>query len=486
MSFSWSSVLVRQSLAATLLAAAGTANAQGSRTPLAPGLTVITNVHVIPMTDRAVIRDAAVLVRNGRVERVGPARQVGVPNGARVIDGKGGYLIPGLSDMHTHLYADQYIPDTVGRAEVGVMLANGITTARLMIGTPAQLALRKDIEAGRVLGPNLWTASPHLSGRPDTNARVVRTPEEGRAAVRELGPAGYDFIKITNFVPPDAYEAVMDEANKGGFRVDGHINAGVSVARAAALGQHQQHLDGWFEEILADSVTTRASLTQYGVYDLKRWPSLEAIDERKIAPLAGRVARSKVFVTPTLVLFNTYFAIDASEEAARRLPDWELIPSKFRGAVVKAMANYWSPANLAVRTPERRARYMELRNRIVKALADSGANLVAGSDAPDFMMAMGYPLHRELEALVKAGLSPWQVLSMATRNPADFLGASTEWGTIAPGRRADFVLLAGNPLDDIRHTTRIEATSIGGRWLARAELDAHVEAARRAINPSPD
>ena len=201
------------------------------------------------------------------------------------------------------------------------------------------------------------------------------------------------------------------------------------------------------------------------------------------ATLAGTVARSKAWVTPTLFLFNNFFGTSGSVEAAPGLPDWGLIPSTFRTAVARGMTNYWSPTNVAVRTAERRARYIELRGKIVKALADSGARLLAGSDAPDFLMAMGYTLHRELEALAKAGLSPWQVLATATRNPAEFLGAGNEWGTIAPGRRADFVLLNGNPLDDIRNTTRIEATAIGGRWLGRAELDASVDLAKKAINP---
>jgi cytosine/adenosine deaminase-related metal-dependent hydrolase len=477
--------LARQSLVtlAALAALVPALHAQGSRTPLTRGLTVIRNVHVIPMTDTSIIRNAAVVVRDGRVERVGPASQVATPSGARVIDGNGGYLMPGLADMHTHLYADQHIPDSIGRQEVGVMLANGITTARLMIGTPAQLALRREIEGGRVIGPNLYTASPHLTGRPDTNARVVRTPDEGRAAVRELGPLGYDFIKITNWIAPPVYEAIMDEANKAGYRVDGHVNAGVTVERASTLGQHQQHLDGWFEALLPDSAKDRPSLTQYGVYDLKRWPTLDIMDERRIAPLAGTVARSKVWVTPTLVLFNTFFAIGESDEDMRGRPDWGLIPARFRGLIVQAMGNYWSLANAMVRTPERRERYVELRGKIVKALADSGARLLAGSDAPDFLMSMGYTLHRELEALAGAGLTPWQVLATATRNPAEFLGASEEWGTIAPGRRADLVLLAANPLEDIRNTARVEATSIGGRWITRNELDEMVASARRAINP---
>ncbi|MEO7964886.1 MAG: hypothetical protein ABIT38_13370 [Gemmatimonadaceae bacterium] len=186
--------------------------AQGSRTPLARGVTLITNVHVIAMRDQSVAADAAVLITDGRVSAIGAQRSLRVSSGATVVDGKGGYLIPGLADLHTHLWADRYVPDSVARAVVGVVLANGLTAARLMIGTKAQLQLRRQIEAGSVIGPNLWTATPQLTGRADTNSRVVTTPEERRAAVREEGAAGSDFIKINNFIVPNVYEAIMDEA----------------------------------------------------------------------------------------------------------------------------------------------------------------------------------------------------------------------------------------------------------------------------------
>jgi imidazolonepropionase-like amidohydrolase len=478
------SITIRIAVSALLLSAGLPVRgpAQPSRTFLTPGVTLITNVTLVPMTGDVVILDAAVLIRDGRIAWIGSGREARAPSDARVVDGRGGFLLPGLADMHTHLYSDQYVPDSVGSAEMGVLLANGITTARLMIGTPAQLRLRKDIESGRIVGPNLWIASPHLTGRPDTNARLVTTPVQARAAVREVGPV-YDFVKITSFLSPDVYEAIMDEARRGGFRVDGHVNTGVPVERAARLGQHLQHLDGWFEAILADSAPEKVSLTQYGVFDLRKWATLDYMDERKIAPLAGVVARSGVGVTPTLALFNTVFAAGESDSAIRNRPDWKLIPVAFRAAIQRARARYWAAATEAARTPARRQRYVDLRNAIVKALADSGARLLAGSDAPDWFMAEGYALHRELEALVNAGLTPRQALEAATRNPAEFLGAAAAWGTIEVGKRADLVLLRGNPLDDIRNSTRVEATVIGGRWLPRSELDDMVALAIRQINP---
>ena len=116
----------------------------------------------------------------------GIGRAITVPANARRVDGTGRYLIPGLADMHTHLFSDDELPDSLAGAELGVMIANGITTARLMIGTPEQLALRAAVARGRLLGPQLWVASPQLTGREFPNAIVVTTEEQARRA--RVGP----------------------------------------------------------------------------------------------------------------------------------------------------------------------------------------------------------------------------------------------------------------------------------------------------------
>jgi imidazolonepropionase-like amidohydrolase len=114
---------------------------------------------------------------------------------------------------------------------------------------------------------------------------------------------------------------------------------------------------------------------------------------------------------------------------------------------------------------------VEVRNRLVKAITDSGGKVMAGSDTPEWFHLYGFGLHRELQALVEAGLTPWQALRSATRYPAEYLKQQGEWGTIENGKRADFVLLAANPLTEIRNTTRIEGVALGGRWLTRSDLD---------------
>lgn len=326
--------------------------AQPSRGALARGSIIITNVNVIPMTSDTVIRNAGVIVRDGRIERILPDMSIVTGTRATMIDGRGKYLIPGLADAHTHLYSDDEVADSLASYELGVMLANGVTAARLMIGTPEHLKLRDEV---------------------------------------------------------------------------------------------------------ADS---------------------------KLARLAGATARAGIWSTPTLTVFNTAFAIGFTDDDLRARPDWTLMPANFRRLYLRARERYWAPANDSVRTPERRRRYVEFRNRVVKAIADSGGagKILAGSDSPDWFMVYGWTMHRELESLVAAGLTPYQALSAATRNPAEYFGASREWGTIEAGKRADLVLLDANPIDDIRNTTRIDGVVIGGRWLPRAELDRMVRAASERVN----
>ena len=136
--------------------------------------------------------------------------------------------------------------------ELGVMLANGVTTIRLMIGTPEHLALRREIEAGRLIGPQLWIASPQFTGRKDLNCRVVKTPEEAKAAVNEVADAGYDFIKLTVDITPEVFDAIVAASRQRRISVVGHVDPRVGVRRALAAGQHIEHLDNYLESILRD------------------------------------------------------------------------------------------------------------------------------------------------------------------------------------------------------------------------------------------
>ena len=170
------------------------------------------------MSADSLLADATVLVRDGRIMAAGSTAGVVVRKGVRRIDGQGKYLIPGLADMHVHLYSDDETPDSLAADELAVMIANGVTAIRLMIGTPEHLVLRREIEAGRVLGPQLWIASPQFTGLEDINSRRVTTPEQARAAVKEVADAGYDFVKLTLAITPPVFDAIVSEAARNGIR----------------------------------------------------------------------------------------------------------------------------------------------------------------------------------------------------------------------------------------------------------------------------
>ena len=470
------------------VALVGTAlSAQPSRGFETPGVVAVTNVNVIPMTSDTVLRGVTVVARDGRITAIGAG--AAIPAGARRVDGRGRYLIPGLADAHMHLYADDpSVPDSVGAAELGVILANGVTAARIMIGVPHHLALRRQVAEGRVAGPQLWVASPHLVGRPMDNGIVVTDDSSARAAVRAAKADGYDAVKITLFITRPVYDAIVDEARSVGIGVVGHVDPQVGVPRALETGQQLEHLDGYFEAALADAAPSRVSVTQQFVFNPANWASLDFVDDRKVADLAAATVRAGAWISPTLNVFNTAFATGESDSAMRARPDWHMIPPHVRTPYLRARERYWAPATAAGRTPARRARYVEVRNRLVKLINDGSGRVLAGSDTPEWFHVYGWGLHREMEALVAAGLTPYQALAAATRNAAEFFGAAREWGTLQPGLRADFVLLTANPLEDIRNTQRIAGVSSGGRWMDRAELDAMIEAGRRAIDgaaPAP-
>ncbi len=452
-----------------------------ARGALASGQLAITNVSVVPMTGNSVLRDATVLVRDGRITHVGSLRDVRVPQGARVIDGGGGYLIPGLADMHTHLFSDgDEVPDSAGPAELGVMVANGVTAVRFMIGTPEQLALREAVRAGTVIGPQLWVASPQLTGRASENAIVTTTDAEAREAVRRVKREGYDFVKLTLFLTPPVWESIISEAAQQQIPVVGHVEPDVGVMRAAAAGQQLEHLDSFLEAALADSAPMKTSLTQGRIFNMRNWPSLDFIDARKIDQLARAVARSGVYVGPTQNVFNTAFGTGESLDTIRARQDFKHWPPRLREGYLRAHARYWAAANDSLKTPARRATYVAVRNQFLKSIQDAGGKLIAGSDTPEWFHLYGFGLHRELGAMVQAGLTPYEALATATRNPAELLGAGAQWGTIEPGKRADLVLVAGNPLEDITNTARIRGVAIGGRWLDRAALDEMIARGERA------
>lgn len=456
----------------------------GTLASVAAQTTAFVGVHVVPMDREIVLRNQTVVVEGAWIVAVGDASKVEIPKGATVVDGKGKYLIPGLMDMHTHLWSDDDLPDRFAEDEFKVMIANGVTTIRIMLGTPEHLQYRPKIGKGEMIGPNLFVASPGLTNRPQSaalNGKLIGTPEEARSAIRDFKSAGYDFIKIVDAFKNPSFDAAADEAKKQGIRLVGHVDPEVGVSRALAAGQHVEHLDAYMEAVLKDDSPIKVSVSDRNVYRTENWVSIDHIDENKVDAIAKETAKSGTYTCPTLNFFKSVVAETMDEAEIKARPDFLLTPRAHATALLSAIKRIEERKS----TPERRAKWQATRNALTLKILRHGGKIMAGSDSPDAFHVYGFALHRELKALKAAGLTNYEVLQSATTTPAAFLMIDKRVGMIQRGYEADLVLLEANPLDDIGATEKRVGVMRRGVWRTNAELQGWIADFTKRMQAEP-
>lgn len=434
------------------------------------------NVNVVPLDRERIIEGQTVVVRDGRIAQIGPAEKTKAPAGALSIDGRGKYLMPGLADMHVHLYPGTGEQGDLAGQQLRLFLANGVTTVRNMIGRPEHLALRDKVAKGALPGPMIYTAGPPLLGS------TVPTPEAGERAVAEQKKAGYDFIKVHEGLSPETYAAIVATAKRVGIPFAGHVTATVGLRRALEARQTSiEHLDGYLQAMVADDSPVPPPPSQVVL-----GPVLKHIDERKIPALAEATHRAGVWNDPTLTLFKLVVSDDKVEDLLK-WPELRYVPASMREAFAKQKQ---STAGIQAPAAERR-RYLELRDRMLVALRDAGAKLLVGPDSPQFFLVPGFATHRELQSFVDAGLTPYQAVEAATRNPAEYIAEITksprDFGTVEVGLRADLLLLDANPLASVANLSKRAGVMVRGRWLPEGELRRmleEIETLNRAPAPS--
>jgi imidazolonepropionase-like amidohydrolase len=452
--------------------AAGRTRSGGSPAPIA-----ITRVTVIDTTGGPSRTGMTVVVDGERIVRVAPTGSFPVPDHARVVDGSGRFLIPGLWDMHIHAFFGDWVP---GGREVTLplLLANGVTGARDM-GSDLDpiLEARRDVERGRLLGPRLVVAGPMLDGPGSPFPAVLRvsTAEAGRRAVAMLQDRGVDFIKIQSHVPRDAYFAIAEECRRRGIVFAGHVPDAVRASEASNAGQKSfEHLIGVFEGSSAAEDELLA-----GPKGPARF--LDTYDPAREASLVALLAKNGTWQCPTLYWERGQWLVDSIDVS--KDPDLKYAPAswrekswpKFTAGIIEEL----DTDPLAVRE-----RFVGHELEIVRRLQRAGIPFLAGTDTPAGVGVMpGFSLHHELERFVEAGFTAMEALQTATIGPARFLGRPGSSGAVKEGRVADLVLLDANPLEDIRNTRRIAAVFANGRYYSRARLDrilVDVEAYARA------
>lgn len=402
---------------------------------------VFQNVTVLTMGEPEVVPNATVIVSGDRFVAVGKVASGQIPPGARLIDGSGKYLIPGLAEMHGHLPSAR-----AGRqARLDVLflyLARGVTVVRGMLGHPLQFGLRDEIEAGRIIGPTLYLGAPSLNGN------SVGSPQEARSLVRKHHAAGWDFQKLHPGLTLEEYDAAFDVADQLDFRIGGHLPLEVPLAHAIARGQVSiDHLDGFLR-------TLGGMERQLGPADLQK--ALEL------------VGQSGVWLVPTEALFEMFDIAPGWDDLKDR-PELQYMNSatlkRWRGALSRFSRNLTAVDN---------------RRKVLKALADGGANIALGSDAPQLFSVPGFSIIREIAAMKAAGMTAEQILISGTLNPGIYFADKDKFGTIQPGARADAVLLEANPLDDIMNLAKQAGVMVRGRWYSKAFIDARLsELAKR-------
>ena len=420
---------------------------------------LIDNVRLISMVPGAPnAEDAhAVLVIGDCIVQVGATGELTAPEGVRTVDARGYTLIPGLIDAHIHL-SDE--------AELAGYLAHGVTGLRNVSGYPFHLPLARRIREGLILGPNFVTTGQILNSRgPNQNPlqRTVTTDAEARAAVRDQYNAGFRRLKLYSNLSRDAFEAILEEADALGMRVMGHTPEG---ARSAGIPREKPFEIPW-EASLGRGFTTFEHI------ETLVWHSLRGeLDENRMREVAARLAASGEAVATTLIAHKRLVLIAETQGEYLERPGSDTISPLIRLAQ-QGDAEYWGQADPSAYEGPRAEFYLTA----TRLLHEAGVPLLAATDAGIFAIIPGASMARELELLVEAGLSPHQALASATRISAKVLGFE-QTGIIAPGYRANLVLLPEDPLTRIGAVEFPAAVMLGGYWMDDVKLEQLREAAR--------
>lgn len=416
------------------------------------------------MDREVVLHDQTVVIRDGRIDAISAAADVDTRQ-MRVIDGRGKWLMPALADMHVHFWDP---------TEANLFLANGIAHVRNLWGAPLHLAWRRKVESGELPGPQLTTTSPIVDG-PGPDGRTIwpgsillATPEEAGPLVTRIADRGYAQLKAYSALRPEPFRALGAAAKVRGLPVTGHCPESMRFEEAIDAGMSCfEHLAAIGNGHLRDA---ERRLPVGAGSRLERMRLLaEELDVGRIRGLAERMAREQIWNCPTLVVQRQITQARADALATPHLEymrphvreSWDPKDDfRFRG-----MPFTWDDLVPAARAAD------EALRRVVGVLHDEGAPLLLGTDTPNPYVVPGFSIHQELAHLRAAGLSPYEVLRTGTSEAARFLGEQADWGTVAPGRRADLVLLSRDPLREVEALQHIEHLFVNGHDFDRAALD---------------
>lgn len=433
---------------------------------------VVRGIAVVDVRSGTVLDDQTVVIEGNRVVVVAPSREVG-PGGSREVDGTGLHMIPGLWDMHTHLFNNNDPDQPANEWAQGMMVAHGVLGVRDMWVRPENVATVEgwngEVRSGTRIAPLVAEYGTILDGPASPlSADGAAGPDEAREFVRDYAQAGLDFVKTYTELSPASYEAIHDEAATVGMTVLGHVPRQVRASRVAELGARSiEHLDGFWVEWSADEDSLR-SVGDYSVY-FEAPHALASFDSVKAAGLHAVMAEREVWQVPTLALWAV--ATIRPIDDVRALPVHEVVP-EWERAEWGEMEGWMSFRDS---DPEFEAAWSALWELILWNVGEmhrAGVPFLAGTDIGNPFVYPGHSIHDEVQHFVEAGFTPAEALRTATWNPAQYLSATDSLGFVGPGAVASLVLLGGNPLVDVAHLRDVRGVILEGRYLDDQELAA--------------
>jgi imidazolonepropionase-like amidohydrolase len=406
-----------------------------------PKTYIIQNVSILTMKDSELIRNQSVLIENGIIQEIGTDIQ---NQNATIIDGTGKFLMPGLTDMHVHLFEKHPLKNTW----MLLLLINGVTSVRDMCGQPEKLQLREKIKKNEILAPNLYQAGPIINNVKDNFGlfAFASTPEQAREIVISHKKSGYNFIKVYDGLTKEVYLAIVDEAQKQGMLVNGHLPDKITLEDAIKSKLNSvEHLTGYFE--WKDNQVSISAPNNY----------------------ASLTANSDLWNCPTI--YNHYMT--GSRKGATEMFSYAetsgLVPSDWTEMWKKRISNN-SKETMEIVDKFGQSNFETLK-KIVLNLYNSKAKLIAGTDAGNLpLLIPGYSLHQELRIMNEIGIPTYEVLKMTTINAALAMNKDSEFGTVEVGKRADLLLLNSNPLDKIENLQDKNGLMVRGIWVSDEEL----------------
>lgn len=416
---------------------------------------LITGVNIIPMDNNKVLQNYDVLVHKGKIIRIGKTGKVRHFKTAVIINAKGKYLLPGLAELHAH------VPPTDNEEAIietmNLFMLHGITSIRGMLGHPKHLIVRAKILNGEFPAPRFFTSGPSFNGN------SVKSPQEGMEMVRLQKQEGYDFLKLHPGLSREIFDSIAMQAVQLAIPFAGHVSFDVGIWRAIeARYATIDHLDGFIEGITPGIQNITAAEAGFFGINLT-----DKADTTQFQRLMKELWQNRVWVVPTQALAERWMSPLVTTEELLLAEGMQYISEEVKRQWANAKNNFINNPNF---DSAQAVRYLHLRRRLIQLCQENGVGLLLGSDAPQVFNVPGISTHQELEYLVQSGLTEYQALQSGTINAGLFFKRKT--GIIKPGYLSDFIIVSGNPLEDISNTRNIEGIMQGNFYIDKNYRDA--------------